>query len=707
MLPAGKLPSPTARLFPTDAAFTSKPALFMKNPSFEFFANGTCKVDRLYLMTLLEDFQGSLSSEAAALLARNDQLLYEEWCARWAEQFLRPDAFGPPLLRLLTAIQRLAQRENQPILEEALSHLPPGYEVKRSLPALHQATALWVIARNTPGVTFPVVEERGEREERQSVGAAERENVGASERESVGGNARTGAESRTEEIQAEGGPDAEGPKAEKGDDSWPNPSQQIERPGSRADELPLKELSQPENTAAAKTGTDLKWTAVLMAPDAHLEPAAAIVSTTGSGNEAVPSAGPKAQARKLLRESDFLPLSPWPEPVDARELLDELVSVYGRIAILPRYAAEVLALFSVHSYCWELRDVTVYLAIESPVRRCGKTTLLAAIRALVNRPAAATQASPSSVYRLIAAKKPVFILDQAEKALTPNQALYSIFNTSYTRPMAYVLRTAAQCKKNKPAGSDASRSDAPLTPEGLEPDPVFDDPDSEWRRFPCWCPKVMALVGHFDETLADRCLLLTMQRKHRNQKCARLRDIDTASLKRKCIRFVLDHQEQIANAGPAIPDDLNDRAADIWEVLFAIAELAGDDWSQHARQAAVALAQQAEEGSLIGGLLLDLVGAFIGFKTDRLFSRDLVAWLNGLDDRPWKALTRGRPVTEQWLAGQLKEFEVRPRAMRVGGELAKGYLRDDVAEVARRYSTKADVEALLGAVELDGGSVEA
>ncbi len=49
-----------------------------------------------------------------------------------AEQFQRPDAFGPPLLRVLKAIQRLALPENQPVLEETLSHLPPGYEVKRA-----------------------------------------------------------------------------------------------------------------------------------------------------------------------------------------------------------------------------------------------------------------------------------------------------------------------------------------------------------------------------------------------------------------------------------------------------------------------------------------------------------------------------------------------------------------------------------------------
>ncbi len=36
----------------------------------------------MYLMTLLEHFKDFLSPEAAALLADNDNLQHEEWCAR-------------------------------------------------------------------------------------------------------------------------------------------------------------------------------------------------------------------------------------------------------------------------------------------------------------------------------------------------------------------------------------------------------------------------------------------------------------------------------------------------------------------------------------------------------------------------------------------------------------------------------------------------
>ena len=40
------------------------------------------------------------------------------------------------------------------------------------------------------------------------------------------------------------------------------------------------------------------------------------------------------------------------------------------------WAAETLALWIVHTYAFMLRDVSTYIGVESPVHRCGKTTLL-------------------------------------------------------------------------------------------------------------------------------------------------------------------------------------------------------------------------------------------------------------------------------------------------------------------------------------------
>src|ERR1041385_7852989 len=64
----------------------------------------------------------------------------------------------------------------------------------------------------------------------------------------------------------------------------------------------------------------------------------------------------------------------WPEPVDGKQLLDSIVQILKRFVVLPPWASETLALWIVHTYAFQLRDVSTYIGIESPEPRCGKTT---------------------------------------------------------------------------------------------------------------------------------------------------------------------------------------------------------------------------------------------------------------------------------------------------------------------------------------------
>src|SRR6185295_11942985 len=65
-------------------------------------------------------------------------------------------------------------------------------------------------------------------------------------------------------------------------------------------------------------------------------------------------------------------------------------------------------------------------------------------------------------------------------------------------------------------------------------------------------------------------------------------------------------------ARPALPSGIEDRNADVWEALFAIADAAGGDWPKKAREAAVALiaASREQEPSLGIRLLADLRTVF-------------------------------------------------------------------------------------------------
>lgn len=145
---------------------------------------------------------------------------------------------------------------------------------------------------------------------------------------------------------------------------------------------------------------------------------------------------------------------------------------------------------------------------------------------------------------------------------------------------------------------------------------------------------------------------------------------------------------EIAKGRPTLPEALNDRASDIWEPLLVLAELAGGGWPELARQAAAALSGSAQEPSSPASLLFgDIRAVFEVCQDERLFSRDMVGVLNGLGDRPWREMRRGKPVTEMWLAMQLRPYGIRPKTIWIGSESAKGYERADFEEAFSRYVT--------------------
>ena len=211
-------------------------------------------------------------------------------------------------------------------------------------------------------------------------------------------------------------------------------------------------------------------------------------------------------------------------------------------------------------------------------------------------------------------------------------------------------------------------------------------------RFSCWCPKVIAAIGRLPETLSDRCIVIRMQRKTAKEECERLRSLEGEPLRRRCARFVRDHAVEIARGRPEIPAGLNDRAADIWEPLLMLADLAGGRWPVQAREAAMGLSGRSEESSPMGSLLFDVFMAFALSPEKRLFSRDLVARLNQGADRPWMEARNGKRITEVWLSRELRPYGIRPRCMRLGELVGKGYTMEDFAEVFRRYMPKSEME---------------
>jgi hypothetical protein len=94
------------------------------------------------------------------------------------------------------------------------------------------------------------------------------------------------------------------------------------------------------------------------------------------------------------------------------------------------------------------------------------------------------------------------------------------------------------------------------------------------RRFSTWAPKAIATIGTPADSLEDRAIVVRLQRKPPGATVERLGRRDNAALRSQAARWAADNFDKLADPDPTMPD-LNDRAADNWRPLLAIADLAG------------------------------------------------------------------------------------------------------------------------------------
>src|SRR6516225_7864280 len=79
---------------------------------------------------------------------------------------------------------------------------------------------------------------------------------------------------------------------------------------------------------------------------------------------------------------------------------------------VPLHIDVALALWELHTYVFELFDITPYLAITSPTRRCGKTVLMTMIYWLSRCGKKSDSMSKAAIYRSVDGEKPTLVLDE-------------------------------------------------------------------------------------------------------------------------------------------------------------------------------------------------------------------------------------------------------------------------------------------------------
>jgi hypothetical protein len=136
-----------------------------------------------------------------------------------------------------------------------------------------------------------------------------------------------------------------------------------------------------------------------------------------------------------------------------------------------------------------------------------------------------------------------------------------------------------------------------------------------------------------------------------------------------------------------MPEGVEDRPADVWEPLLAIADAAGGEWPRAARAAAtfLTLGRSAEPSRGVQLLTaLHTVWEEAGWP-EYLSTTDVLAALNAREEEPWPGMRGGQGIDARMLATNLGKYGVRSKTVRTGDTTAKGYAREHLGDPWARY----------------------
>jgi hypothetical protein len=363
-------------------------------------------------------------------------------------------------------------------------------------------------------------------------------------------------------------------------------------------------------------------------------------------------------------------------PSSLAGLLADVGRFVGRfVSFANEHQSTAVVLWVAHVYAIDAALAAAYLRITSAVEESGKTTLLEVLELLLGRLSInAVSISPAAVFRTRDKLGPIaLLLDEIDNTLKDRKDdgardLLALVNGGYRRS-ARAIRSSG--------------------------------PNHDAREFAVFGPAAIAGLGSLHPTTESRCIPIVLDRKIRGQGerwIPFLVEAEVESIRTRLVSWASeDRIKTLRGARPDIPSDLRDRHAEVWWSLFAIADLAGGDWSRRARAAALTLhaSRDAAATASVGVLLLGHIRTvFAEAKTDRLATADLLARLVENEEGPWgrwwgAELNRDAPprAAATDLARNLRPFGVKPKVIRVGDGTPRGYVLEDLEPAFNLYLT--------------------
>lgn len=367
----------------------------------------------------------------------------------------------------------------------------------------------------------------------------------------------------------------------------------------------------------------------------------------------------------------------WTEPIsegqhpmygqDGAQLLDDVRAFLSRFVAYPSTDALVAhSLWIVHAWLMDAWESTPRLAFLSPEPGSGKSRALEVTEPLVPRPVHAVNTSPAYLFRKVSdeAGPPTILYDEVDTVFGPkakdNEDIRGMLNAGHRK------------------GAIAGRC-------------VMRGKNVETEELPAYCAVALAGLDDLPDTIMTRSVVVRMRRRapgeHVEPWRPRVNNPEAHALRDRIASWAASCAERLTgDFWPAIPAEVTDRDADVWEALLAVADLAEGHWPKTARTAAVALvAASKDRAPSLGVMLLRDLRTVFGDR-QRMPTEDVLRGLNAITESPWPTIRRGEPLDARGLSTRLGKYGIRPGQFRDGDTRgARGYHAAVLVDAWARY----------------------
>ena len=342
-------------------------------------------------------------------------------------------------------------------------------------------------------------------------------------------------------------------------------------------------------------------------------------------------------------------------------IFDAVYGYLGRFVAYPsKHARAAHTLWIVHAHVMDRWDSTPRIAFLSPEPASGKSRALEVTEPLVPRAIQAVNVTPAYLFRKVGSTDgaPTILYDEIDTVFgqraKENEEIRGLLNAGH--------------RKGAVAGRCVVRGKQVFTEE-----------------IPAYCAVALAGLGGLPDTILSRCVVVRMRRRAPGEYVesyrARINRPEGAAIGERLAAWAQAVTGAIHYAD--MPVGIEDRDADTWEALLAVADAAGGSWPQRARAAAVALVAESKASTPSLGVLL-LADLRAVFDAGALATETILDRLHGIEDSPWADL-RGKPLDSRALGRLLAKYEIKPGKIRDGDRTFRGYTRAALLDAWARY----------------------